>query len=282
MEATKMNKNDIREIVRKKYGNIAQSRGSSCCGPSKSSCCCSTSAPQKMSEEVGYSHSEIDAVPDGANMGLGCGNPTAIASLKEGETVIDLGSGGGFDCFLASKKVGKTGRIIGVDMTAEMIDKARRNAKTGNYNNVEFRLGEIEHLPAADNTADVIISNCVINLSPDKEQVFREMFRVLKPGGRITVSDIVLLGDLPKSILNSVAAYAGCVAGALHRDEYLKIAESVGFKNIEVLKEKVFDTGFLSSDPIFQAVNEESGVSAKDLEKAAKSVVSITLYAVRA
>ena len=275
-----MNKNDIREIVREKYANIAQSRGSSCCGPSKKDCGCgSSSAPQKMSEEVGYSHSEIDAVPDGADMGLGCGNPTAIASLKEGETVIDLGSGGGFDCFLASKNVGKTGRVIGVDMTAEMIDKARRNAKTGNYDNVEFRLGEIEHLPVADNTADVIISNCVINLSPDKEQVFTEMFRVLKPGGRITVSDIVLTGDLPISILNSMAAYAGCVAGALYKDEYLKITESVGFKGIEILKEKIFNIGFLSSDPIFQAVNEESGVCAKDLEKAAKSVVSITLYA---
>lgn len=278
-----MNKNEIHGMVREKYGKIAQKRGSSCCGPNSGGCGCgSSSTVEDLSGQVGYSADEMNQVPDGANLGLGCGNPTAIASLKKGETVIDLGSGGGFDCFLAAKQVGETGKVIGVDMTAEMVDKARKNAKEGGYDNVEFRLGEIEHLPAADNTADVIISNCVINLSPDKEQVFREMFRVLKPGGRITVSDIVLLGDLPKSILNSVAAYAGCVAGALYKDEYLKIAESVGFKNIEILKEKVFDTGFLSSDPIFQAINEESGVSAKDLEKAAKSVVSITLYAVRA
>ncbi len=274
-----MNKNEIHGMVREKYGKIAQKRGSSCCGPNSGGCGCgSASTVEDLSGQVGYSADEMNEVPDGANLGLGCRNPTAIASLKEGETVIDLGSGGGFDCFLAAKKVGETGKVIGVDMTAEMIDKARKNAKEGGYKNVEFRLGEIEHLPIADNTADVIISNCVINLSPDKEQVFSEMFRALKPGGRITVSDIVLLGELPKSILNSVAAYAGCVAGALYKDEYLKIAESAGLKNITVLKEKIFDTGFLSSDPVFREIQEQSKVSSEELKKAANSVVSITLY----
>jgi SAM-dependent methyltransferase len=174
-----MKQEEIKKVVRERYGSVAR-EGGSCCSP-KNSCCGSTKVAD-LSKRVGYSDEEIDSVPEGANLGLGCGNPVAIASLREGETVLDLGSGAGFDCFLASRRVGKDGKVIGVDMTPDMIDRARNNARKGNFANVEFRLGEIENLPAADNSVDVIISNCVINLAPDKSRVFKEAFRVIRPG----------------------------------------------------------------------------------------------------
>ncbi len=208
-----------------------------CCGSSTSA------MADSLSRVVGYSDGELGAIPDGANLGLGCGNPTALASLKEGETVLDLGAGGGIDCFLASNAVGKTGRVIGVDMTAEMVSRARANAEKGGYQNVDFRLGEIENLPVADGTVDAIISNCVINLSPDKPRVFSEAFRALKPGGRLMVSDIVLIGELPEDVKNSLAAYAGCVAGALPRDEYLAALADAGFKDVEIVTEKAIGSG---------------------------------------
>jgi ubiquinone/menaquinone biosynthesis C-methylase UbiE len=179
----------------------------------------------------------MNAVPEGANLGLGCGNPVAIASLKEGDAVLDLGSGAGFDAFLAAKKVGKTGRVIGVDMTPEMLERARANAKKGGFDNVEFRAGEIEKLPVEDNMIDVIISNCVINLSPDKETVFKEAFRVLKLGGRLMVSDLVLAKNLPKRIKESVEAYVGCLAGAIKKDDYLGFIKQAGFQDIKVISE---------------------------------------------
>jgi ubiquinone/menaquinone biosynthesis C-methylase UbiE len=179
----------------------------------------------------------MNAVPSGANLGLGCGNPVAIASLKEGDVVLDLGSGAGFDAFLAAKKVGKTGRVIGVDMTPEMLDRARANAKKGGFNNVEFRAGEIEKLPVEDSMIDVIISNCVINLSPDKEMVFKEAFRVLKPGGMLMVSDLVLAKELPKQIKESVEAYVGCLAGAIMKEEYLGFIKKAGFRNIKIVSQ---------------------------------------------
>jgi SAM-dependent methyltransferase len=185
---------------------------------------------------IGYSTEEMSSVPDGANLGLGCGNPTALASLKEGERVLDLGSGAGFDCFLAAKKVGKTGKVIGVDMTPEMLEKARGNAKKGGYTNVEFRLGEIENLPVADNSVDIIISNCVINLVPDKEKAFKEIHRVLKKDGKIYLSDIVLLEDISEEIKNNEELLAGCVGGALLRDEYLDIIKKAGFE-VNILSE---------------------------------------------
>ncbi len=207
-----MDKEEIRKVVREGYGKIAK-QDSSCCAPEKS-CCGSPNSAQNIGRKIGYSEEELKAVPEGANLGLGCGNPIALASLKEGEVVLDLGSGAGFDCFLAANQVGKTGKVIGVDMTAEMLDRARENARKGNYDNVEFRLGEIENLPVGDNQVDVIISSCVINLSPNKKRVFQEAFRVLRPGGSLMVSDIVLLKELPEEIRNSVVAYIGCVAGA--------------------------------------------------------------------
>ncbi|NVM18867.1 MAG: arsenite methyltransferase [Candidatus Lokiarchaeota archaeon] len=231
-----MEDNEIKKIVRDQYGKIASY--SSCCSPSaepqSSSSCC---GPTESIKEMGYTIEDIKNIPEGSNLGLGCGNPTASADLKEGDTVLDLGSGAGIDCFLAANKVRKSGKVIGVDMTYQMLDKARENAIKGNYENVEFRLGEIENLPVADNIVDVIISNCVINLSTDKKRVYQEAFRVLKPGGRIIVSDIVLLKELPDSIKQNMKAYAGCVAGAMLKDDYLGVIKDVGFKLDEVTEQ---------------------------------------------
>ncbi len=231
---------------------------------------------------LGYSENELNQVPDGANLGLGCGNPTALASLKEGERVLDLGSGAGFDCFLASKKVGASGKVIGVDMTPEMLDKARANAKKGKYTNVEFRLGEIENLPVADNSVDVIISNCVINLSTDKKRVFEEAFRVLAPGGRLLVSDIVLLKPLPKVIQDSVEAYAGCIAGAEIKEKYLELMRNAGFKEVQVQQEKVYPIDYIVSEPETKNAIKTLGLTIDDIKGAADSVVSISVSAVKA
>ena len=227
-------KNDqIREAVRENYAKIARSEQTGC---GSSGCCEPTIQinPDQISQKLGYSADELGSVPAGANLGLGCGNPQAIAALKSGETVLDLGSGAGFDCFLAARAVGESGAVIGVDMTPDMINKARQNAENAGFTNVEFRLGEIEHLPLADATVDVIISNCVINLSPEKEQVFRESFRVLKPGGRLAISDVVATATLPDHIKNDLAMYSGCVSGASTVDSLEKMLAAVGFENIRL------------------------------------------------
>jgi arsenite methyltransferase len=282
-----MKKEEITKQVRARYGNIAKQSGSCCSGrsasPGISSCCgaSSTDLARETSKSVGYSDADVNAVPEGANLGLGCGNPVALASLKEGETVLDLGSGAGFDCFLAVARVGPKGKVIGVDMTPEMLDKARANIRKGNYQNVEFRLGEIENLPVADNFVDAIISNCVINLSTDKPKVFREAFRVLKPGGRLMVSDIVLLGDLPEEILNSIEAYAGCIAGASSKSDYLSAIETAGFRDVKVVDETVFPIGSLSDDPIVKSIIEETKVKPEQLKKLASSIVSIKVSAIK-
>lgn len=230
-------KDDIKKMVRDGYAKVA-SRGSSCC--SGGSCCAPADSTRDISKAVGYNDADMDAVPDGANLGLGCGNPVAMASLREGDLVLDLGSGAGFDVFLAAKRVGKTGRVIGVDMTPEMVEKAKRNAKKGGYDNVEFRLGEIEKLPVEDSSVDVIISNCVINLSPDKETVFREAYRVLKRGGRLMVSDLVLVKELPEELKKSAEAYVGCIAGAVKKGDYLKFINEAGFKDVQVVGQKSY------------------------------------------
>lgn len=230
----------IKEHVKKRYGKIA-AKGQCGCGPS---CCDSENYP----ERIGYSKEELGQVPSGANLGLGCGNPTGLASLKKGETVLDLGAGAGVDAFLAAKKVGPTGRVIGVDMTREMVEKARANSEKGGYSNVEFRLGEIEHLPVSDNSVDVIISNCVINLSPDKQQVYNDAFRVLRPGGRLIISDIVTKGELPVAVRDDPDSWSACIAGALQKDEYLDIIRKAGFSGIRLLSEKVMSWEELNED----------------------------------
>lgn len=225
----------IRESVRKRYGELAQQRRSGCgCAPSG---CCSGPAPASpgaASLQIGYSQEELQSVPVGADLGLGCGNPQAIAALQPGQSVLDLGSGAGFDCFLAARQVGESGRVIGVDMTAEMVAKARENAGEAGYANVEFRLGEIEHLPVADASVDVIISNCVINLSPDKGQVFREAFRILRPGGRLAISDVVATAPMPDEIRKDLALYAGCLAGAAAIDHLEAMLREAGFHQLRI------------------------------------------------
>jgi len=230
---------------------------------------------------IGYSEDEMKAVPEGANLGLGCGNPTALASLKEGERVLDLGSGAGFDAFLASKKVGKRGKVIGVDMTTEMLEKARSNAKKGKFTNVEFRLGEIENLPVADNSVDVIISNCVINLAPNKKRVFEEAFRVLAPEGRLMVSDIVLLKRLPESIRKNAEAYAGCISGAEIKEKYLELINEAGFKEVKILQEKVYPLEYMISEPEADKVLNRLGMTREEVKETTNSVVSISVSATK-
>lgn len=226
-------RNDIRVAVRERYGAIAEGKGCGC-GSGEGSTCCSS--------ELTYSQGEAAAIPEGADLGLGCGAPVGLAGPKRGETVLDLGSGAGVDVFLAAREVGPEGRAIGVDMTPAMIDRARANAAREGYTNVEFRLGEIEHLPVPDASVDVIVSNCVVNLSPEKEQVFREAFRVLKPGGRMLLSDLVLEQPLPRETRESVEAYVGCIAGASLRGEYLQWIRDAGFQGVEVVREGRYGT----------------------------------------
>jgi SAM-dependent methyltransferase len=230
-----MDEKKIKEAVKKRYKKIAR----------EASSCCPTCVPCgngiiKQAESIGYSKDELKRIPEEAIMSLGCGNPTALAELKQGETVLDLGSGAGIDVFLAANKVGERGHIIGVDMTEEMIRKGKKIAKENGYTNVEFRLGEIENLPVEDNSVDVIISNCVINLSPDKLKTYKEAYRVLKHGGRLLVSDLVTEGNLPEDIMKSFDAWSGCIAGALEKNEYLKVIKKAGFRDIKIVGESRF------------------------------------------
>jgi len=264
-----MKEEKVRKMVREGYGKIAKSEKNGC------GCGCGSN----ISQQVGYSPGELNAVPEGADLNLGCGNPVALASLKPGETIVDLGSGGGLDCFLASKKVGDKGHIIGVDMTAEMLDKARTNCKKGRYKNVEFRLGEIENLPVADNTADVVISNCVVNLSPNKLRVFGEAFRVLKPGGRLMISDLVLLKDISEDVKESVLAYVGCIAGAEMKADYIKMIGDAGFREVEVIEETRYPLELNLNDDTAKSIIKELKLTQKRAEELVNSVVSIKVSA---
>jgi len=273
------NEDKIREAVRTRYRTAVQ-QGGSCCGGYSG--CCGGGDPGLESARIGYSAAELGAVPAGTNLGLGCGNPQAIAALKPGEIVLDLGSGAGFDCFLAAQQVGEEGYVIGVDMTPEMVARARANAREGGYSQVSFRLGEIEALPVADNLIDVIISNCVINLSPEKPQVFAEAFRVLRPGGRLAVSDIVLLKPLPPALANSVAAYVGCLAGASLKEDYLAMLRQAGFTQVEVVGESSFNIGDMANDPMVAAILEEARLGVDEAREAGRSVVSLKVIARKA
>jgi len=275
-----MEKDEIKNKVKEGYGRVAL-ENRSCCG-APSSCCGSSASIQTIGEMIGYSKEEMNQVPEGANLGLGCGNPVALASIKVGQTVLDLGSGAGFDSFLAASAVGEQGRVIGVDMTPEMVAKARENAKKGGFRNVEFRLGEIENLPVPDDSVDVILSNCVINLSPEKPKVFAEAFRVLKPGGKLTLSDVVLLRPLPPVLANSAAAYLGCVAGASLKSDYLDMLAAAGFTDVQVAGESSFYLGEMDADPIVRAIIEEAKLTPEKIKEVGESIVSVKVVATKA
>jgi len=276
-----MEEDNLKKIIREGYSKVVKQpkKNFSCCGTSKHADIESDNVVNKFSTKIGYSTEELNSVPEGSNLGLGCGNPTAHASIKVGETVLDLGSGAGFDCFLAAKKVGKSGKVIGVDMTPAMIDKARENAKKSNYNNIEFRLGEIENLPVSDSSVDLIISNCVINLSPNKDRVLQEAHRVLKSGGRLTISDIVLLKELPDFVVNSINAYIGCVSGAILKEAYIEKMKKAGFKNVEIISQTPFPTELLNSNPTIMELVQKANVSMNELKNIANSVVSVKIAA---
>jgi len=276
-----MENKNIKKIVRESYGRIAK-QNSSCCSLETS--CCGSNKATKISKSIGYTDDDINTVPEGANLGLGCGNPIALASLKEGEIVLDLGSGAGFDCFLASNKVGASGKVIGVDMTPEMLEKARENALKSNYKNIEFRLGEIDNLPVADNFVDIVISNCVINLTPDKKRVFEEAYRVIKSGGRIMISDIVLLKklDLPDAVIDILEAYGSCVTGAIIKDDYINAIKGAGFINVKITDESIFPTNLYVDSPDIKQIIENIDISLEEAKKIIKninnSIASIKVY----
>jgi SAM-dependent methyltransferase len=269
--------NDVKGAVRQHYAAVVRT-GSSCCGPATSGCC-SPAAPAQIAQTVGYAPSDLHAVPDGANLGLGCGNPLALADLKPGDVVVDLGSGAGFDAFLAAPRVGAQGRVIGVDMTPEMIDRARSLAAREGVTNVEFRLGEIEALPVADGAADMVISNCVINLSPDKPRAFAEALRVLKPGGRLMVSDLVLRHCLPEAVQRSVSAYVGCISGAWLLDDYVAAISAAGFEDVQVLAEATYPASGSNPDDSDLALLDVPDLSLAELRAAADAVVSAQISA---
>ena len=268
----------VKEVVKSRYAKVAL-ENIPCCGPGKS--CCGSPDAHALSKKVGYNDMDLNSVPEGANLGLGCGNPVALATLRPGDVVLDLGSGAGFDAFLAATKVGSSGRVIGVDMTPEMIEKATANAVKAGYKNVEFRLGEIENLPVADKEVDVIISNCVINLSPEKEKVFKEAFRVLRPGGRFMVSDLVLLKPLPEILRNSIEAYVGCIAGAVMKDAYLAAITEAGFRDVTVVGEDIYSVELAVADPTTRTIYSDTGVVSENAGSMLESVASIKVSAVK-
>ncbi|HSD58111.1 MAG TPA: arsenite methyltransferase [Methanotrichaceae archaeon] len=274
-----MKEREIKRAVREGYARIAKQATSYY---ASRSCCGCADVPQEISKRLGYTEEEIMAAPRESNLGLGCGNPVALASLKEGEIVLDMGAGAGFDCFLASTRVGEKGKVIGVDMTSEMVDKARANAKKGGYTNIDFRQGDLENMPVADDYVDVVISNCVINLVPNKNRAFKEAFRVLKPGGRLAVSDVVLIKELPDFVKKSTEAYIGCLAGAIMKDEYLDIIRSVGFKDVKVVEEAAFPIeSLVCCDSAGPAITNVPKISQQQQREVEDSVLSIKISAVK-
>lgn len=258
---------EIKQAVRDRYASHATDE-TTCCSPSltragAASCGCKDGA--SVSERLGYTAEELALIPEGADLGLGCGNPLALMELRKGEIILDLGSGAGIDCFLAANRVGPTGHVIGVDMTPEMLTRARQNAVDGGFCNVEFRLGEIEHLPVADASVDAIISNCVVNLVPDKVQAFSDAFRVLKPGGRISLSDVVLLGEVPRVLIDSVEAYVSCLSGAILKDDYLRLIEEAGFTDIRIAASDPFGFNDVVAEELISEFIRQNNISWEEL-----------------
>jgi SAM-dependent methyltransferase len=273
-----MREREIKRAVREGYARIAKQATSYY---ASRSCCGCSDVSSEISRRLGYSDEEIQAVPPESNLGLGCGNPVALSSLQEGEVVLDMGSGAGFDCFLASARVGPRGLVIGVDMTSEMVERARAYARKGGYTNIDFRQGELENMPVADDYVDVVISNCVINLVPNKGRVFKEAFRVLKPGGRLVVSDIVLQKELPEFVRRSTEAYIGCLAGAVMKEEYLDMIRLAGFEEIVVREETFFPIESLVCEAAGPAEAEMPKISPDQLREVSFSVLSIKIAAVK-
>ena len=274
-----MNNEQIKENVKSGYAKILQRNSKSRFLPKFLQCCDSDAFVTDIGRKIGYSDNEMNNVPEESNLGIGCGNPTALASIQHGETVLDLGSGAGFDCFLAAKATGESGKVIGIDITPEMVKKARQNALKGNYKNVEFKLGDIESLPIEDNTVDLIISNCVINLSNRKEQVFKEAFRVAKPNGRLMISDIILLNELPEYVKNSVEGHIACLSGAVRKEDYLKAIANAGFVDIKIDKQTSFPIQLMLNDPIAEKIVRENNLTEKEIKDIANSIASISLSA---
>jgi arsenite methyltransferase len=275
-----MKDKSIRQAVKERFA--ATVKQSSACGCSRKANYLDSHFIRTASKAAGYSDQELQSVPESANLGLGCGNPVAFAAIKEGDVVLDLGSGAGVDCFLAANIVGHKGRVIGVDMTPEMVEKAKENAWNNSYRNVEFRLGEIENLPVDGSSVDVIISNCVINLSTDKPRVFQEVFRVLKPGGTLMVSDIALLEDLPEYVHNSIEAYVRCVGGALRKNDYIDAIKRAGFADVAVVGETHFPAELIAEQPVIRELIQKMNVPMSEVERIAKTVVSLKVSAKKA
>lgn len=274
-----MNNEQIQKNVKSGYADIVKRNTKKSFLPNIFQCCDPKEIATDIGKKIGYSEEELKNVPEDANLGIGCGNPTALASIKKGETILDLGSGAGFDCFLASRETGETGKVIGVDITPEMVAQAKKNAEKGNYKNVEFKVGEIENLPVESNSIDLIISNCVINLSNQKEQVFNEAFRVAKPNGRIMISDIILLNDLPDYVKNSVEGHIACLAGAVRKEDYINAITKAGFTEISIDKQAPFPIELMLNDPIAEKIVRENNLTEKEIKDIANSIASISIRA---
>ncbi|MBK8044875.1 MAG: arsenite methyltransferase [Haliscomenobacter sp.] len=274
-----MKKEVLRANVQKGYAGIVKRNTKKSLLTRFFPCCDPKEIATDIGKKIGYSEEELKHVPEDANLGIGCGNPTALASIKKGDTILDLGSGAGLDCFLASRETGETGKVIGVDITPEMVAQAKKNAQKGNYTNVEFILGEIENLPVESNSIDLIISNCVINLSNQKEQVFTEAFRVAKPGGRIMISDIILLNDLPDYVKNSVEGHIACLAGAIRLEDYQNAIAQAGFTDVRIEKQTQFPMELMLNDPIAVKIVSENNLTEKEIKYIANAIASISISA---
>lgn len=276
-----MNDKQVKDNIKKGYANILNWNIQRQTFSSLFQCCDTKEATVEIGKKIGYSNEELKMVPESSNLGVGCGNPTALASIQKGEVILDLGSGAGFDCFLAAQETGKTGKVIGIDITPEMVIQAKKNAKKGNYKNVEFKVGDIENLPIKDNTIDLIISNCVINLSNEKENVFKEAYRVCKRGGRIMISDLILLKELPEYVLSSVEGHIACLSGTVRKEEYLEIIKQAGFKNISIYKEQLFPLELMISDPIAQKIIQDNNLSEAEVKNISSAIASISISATK-